>query len=112
MSDNLQQEHCIPCEGGALPLTAVEYNPLLLQLGANWSIKDGKTLTKEFIFTNFKDALAFINQVGAIAETENHHPDINLYDYKKVTINLSTHAIGGLSKNDFIVAAKIGALGN
>lgn len=106
----LKDKHCIPCEGGLLPLTETLYEPLLGELGNGWEILDGKNLTKEFVFINFKEALTFVNQVGIIAETENHHPDINLHDYKKVTINLTTHAIGGLSNNDFIVASKIEAL--
>lgn len=112
MPDNLPQEHCVPCEGGTLPLMETEYHPLLLQLSPNWKITNSKTLIREFVFADFKEALSFANQVGTIAETENHHPDINLHDYKKVTISLSTHAIGGLSKNDFIVASKIESLKN
>ena len=69
----------------------------------------GGYLQKSFEFKDFKEALAFINKVGAIAESEGHHPDIHLVDYKFVNIDLSTHAIGGLSQNDFIVAAKINA---
>jgi len=110
MTNNLTNEHCLPCEGGMLPLTETLYKPLLSQLENGWNIADGKNITKEFVFTNFKEALAFVNQVGILAETENHHPDINLHDYKKVTINITTHAIGGLSKNDFIVASKIETL--
>ena len=67
-------------------------------------------IKKKFEFKNFKEALAFVNKVGEIAEAEGHHPDIHLVSYKNVVIELYTHAIGGLSENDFIMAAKINAL--
>lgn len=74
----------------------------------NWKVtKDGKEISRDFIFADFVSALAFVNQVGALAEAEEHHPDIFLHDYKQVTITLSTHDVGGLSENDFIVATKI-----
>ena len=76
----------------------------------DWSVVDNKQIEKEFIFKNFVEGLAFTNKVGAIAEAEGHHPDIFIHDYKKVKITLSTHAIGGLSANDFILAAKIDQL--
>ena len=71
---------------------------------------DNKKIRKEFTFKDFKEALVFVNNVGEIAEAEGHHPDIHLTDYKHAAIELSTHATGGLSENDFIVAAKIDAL--
>ena len=71
---------------------------------------DAKQISKKFKFQDFKAALAFVNQVGALAESEGHHPDIHLTDYNQVTISLSTHAIGGLSRNDLILAAKINEL--
>lgn len=75
-----------------------------------WELVDGaKQIEKSFTFKDFKDALAFANRVGAIAEAEQHHPEIEIA-WGKVEIELSTHAIGGLSENDFIVAAKIDAL--
>ena len=73
----------------------------------DWMLaEDAKSISKNFKFKDFKEALAFVNKVGDIAESEGHHPDIEL-GWGKVTITLSTHAIGGLSQNDFIVAAKI-----
>ncbi len=75
-----------------------------------WILKDGaKKIEKEIKFKNFAEALAFVNKVGAVAEEENHHPDIEL-GWGKVQITLMTHSIGGLSENDFILAAKIDAL--
>lgn len=98
------------CEGGVDPLNAIEAEVLLKQLHG-WSVAaDAKSITREVRFKNFAEALAFVNQVGAIAESEGHHPDITL-GWGKVGITLTTHAIGGLSENDFIVAAKIDALG-
>lgn len=74
----------------------------------NWMVtKDGKEISRDFTFADFVSALAFVNQVGALAEAEGHHPDIFLHDYKQVTISLSTHGVGGLSENDFVLAIKI-----
>ena len=75
-----------------------------------WQLEDKPEITKNYRFKDFLEALNFVNAVGAVAEQEGHHPDISLHGYKNVTISLSTHAIGGLSENDFIVAAKIDAL--
>lgn len=102
----LHEQKCIPCEGGTLPFTAEEIKDYLTQID-NWSVTDNKQIEKEFVFENFTEGIGFANKVGAIAEAENHHPDIFIHDYKKVKIILSTHAIGGLSTNDFILAAKI-----
>jgi len=92
-----------------LPFAAEEIKEYLSQIN-DWSVVDNKQIEKEFIFKNFVEGLAFTNKVGAIAEAEGHHPDIFIHDYKKVKITLSTHAIGGLSANDFILAAKIDQL--
>ena len=73
-----------------------------------WELADdGKNISKKYRFKNFKEALAFIDKSGKIAEEEGHHPDLHLTQYKFVTITLNTHAINGLSQNDFILAAKI-----
>ena len=103
--------HCIPCEGGVTPFTpakAKEY----LKMTRSWSLLNEKPLKiqREFTFKNFKEALNFVNKVGRLAESEGHHPDILLYSYKRVAITLYTHAIKGLSENDFIIAAKINNL--
>ncbi len=97
------------CEGGVAAYSKDEAEILLKQI-LGWSLlDDGKSISKKYSFKNFKEALAFVNKVGDIAENEGHHPDIHLTDYKYVAINLSTHAVGGLSQNDFILAAKIDA---
>lgn len=103
----LTEQKCEACEGGVIPFNATEANILLKQI-PNWEIgKDIKSLSRHYTFSDFAAALKFINKVGEIAESEGHHPDLHLTDYKHVTVELSTHAIGGLSNNDFIVAAKI-----
>ena len=106
---SLSNKKCVPCEGGIPPLLSEEIEEYLGQI-SEWSVVDNKKITKELVFENFAFAMAFVNGVAEIAETENHHPDILIHDYKNVTITLSTHAIGGLSENDFIVAAKIDEL--
>jgi 4a-hydroxytetrahydrobiopterin dehydratase len=107
---NLSDKHCVPCEGGTTPLSSEESKKILSEIPAtdgNWTLVDDKELEKTYTFKDFKEALEFVNKVGAIAESEGHHPDIGLHNYKLVTIKLSTHAIGGLSENDFILASKI-----
>ncbi len=97
------------CEGGVTAFSKEESEILIKQI-PGWEISfNTRTISKKYSFKNFKEALAFVNKVGGISESEGHHPDIQLTDYKKVSINLSTHAIGGLSQNDFILAAKIDA---
>ena len=104
MSD-LVQKHCVPCEGGTLPLQEAEVKRLFSELGGGWELKEGK-LTQEFKFHDFKSAMEFVSRVADIAEKEWHHPDIFI-SFNKVRLELFTHAIKGLSENDFIVAAKI-----
>ena len=108
---NLKGKHCVPCEGGVAPLAGPE---LLSYMGdvPLWKVSaDGKSISREFVFTDFVGGVVFITDVAHIAEEEGHHPDLNLHDYKKVTVTLSTHAIKGLSENDFILATKIDQLG-
>ena len=102
----LTQKRCIPCEGGTLPLERSDSEKLLLQL-PGWELSDdGKKISKQYVYANFAEALAFADKVGVIAEQENHHPDL-LISWGKANVTLSTHSIGGLSENDFIVASKI-----
>ena len=100
----LTSKKCIPCEAGTPPLQEAEINELLKQIPP-WTLKDGH-LFKKFKFKNFVEAIKFINQVAEIAEQEGHHPDFSVH-YNKVEIEIWTHAINGLSENDFIVASKI-----
>jgi 4a-hydroxytetrahydrobiopterin dehydratase len=105
-ASHLTQGHCVPCEGGVDPLKPSEYQQYLDAL-SGWAALNEKSITKDFKFKNFKAALEFINKVGEIAEREGHHPDIYLHNWNKVRLTLSTHAIHGLSMNDFILAAKV-----
>ena len=107
--NNLLQRHCVPCEGGTAPLSAAEAAKLLPAV-PQWQLSvDAKSIEREFIFKDFKEALAFVNEGAQIAEQEGHHPDIYI-SWNKVRLILSTHAINGLSENDFILAAKIDAI--
>ncbi len=106
----LAKRHCVPCEGKTKPLTKEAAEKLLAELGGGWQLIGDKEIAKEFVFRGFSEAIKFINELAAIAESEDHHPDINLHGWNKVKITLSTHAIGGLSDNDFILAAKINQL--
>jgi len=106
---DLTQKKCVACEGWMKPLTRKEFTPLLKQV-KSWQVREGKAIEKAFEFKNFKAALAFVNRVGSLAEEEGHHPNIFLHGWNKVLITLSTHAIKGLSENDFILATKIDRL--
>lgn len=105
----LAQKECIPCEGNIAPLSHEKNEELLEELN-QWVLVEDKHIEKTIQFKDFKEALRFVSRVGHIAEAENHHPDLCLFDYKKVKVVLSTHAIKGLSENDFIIAAKIDEL--
>src|SRR5690348_14251162 len=104
---DLLQKHCVPCEGGTPPLSNSEEDVLIKQT-PNWILlrNNNHKLRRQFTFKNFKQAIEFVNKVAAIAEEEGHHPDIYIF-YNKVQLDLFTHAVGGLSENDFIMAAKV-----
>ena len=105
--ETLSRKTCVPCEGGALPLSREQAQMYLAQTPF-WSMKaDAKSISRELKRKDFKEAMVFVNKAADIAEKEGHHPDISVHDYKYVSLTLSTHAIGGLSENDFILAAKI-----
>ena len=107
---SLSNKSCVPCRGGIPPLTKNEYEPLLAELGEEWEVIDTHHLEKTILLKNFAEALTFTNQVGGIAEKEGHHPDIEL-GWGRVKIIIWTHKIDGLSESDFILAAKISAIG-
>ena len=103
--NHLAHKTCIPCQEGTPRLKGKDIEPLLQQLEPDWKMIDERYLEKEYAFPNFKQALAFTNEIGKIAEQEGHHPDIYL-TWGKVKITLWTHKINGLSESDFILAAK------
>lgn len=108
MSD-LAQKTCVPCRGGVPPLSEGEAQHLRAQTPA-WELRDGaKRIERSFKFADFRAALDFVNKVGEVAESENHHPDI-CFGWGYATISLHTHKIKGLHENDFILAAKIDRL--
>ena len=109
MSD-LAARRCQPCEGGTAPLTAAQAEALMKQLKPEWRLAaDAKSIAAEWKFKNFYHTMSFVNAVAHIANAEDHHPDLEVgYGYCRMKFN--THAIGGLSENDFICAAKVDAL--
>lgn len=100
----LADQECVPCKGGIPPLKPREINLLLPQL-EGWQAVDAHHLTKEYHFPNFVEALAFVNQVGELAESVGHHPDLYLA-WGKVRMDIWTHKINGLSTSDFVFSAK------
>lgn len=106
---DLKQKKCVPCEVGGPPLS-VQYAEEFLKNTPSWTLWPGaRGISKKFKFPDFKAAFDFVAKVASLAEEEGHHPDIAL-SWGRVEIELSTHAVQGLSENDFIVAAKIDAL--
>lgn len=106
----LSEEKCAPCEGGVKPLTPARVKQLRRQLHKDWKIaKNSKSIGRALKFKDFYRTMSFVNALAHIANTEDHHPDLEVgYGYCNVTY--STHAIGGLSVNDFICAAKLDRL--
>ena len=131
---NLSDKKCVACEGGTPPLNEKEIAGYMAELGVGWEVVENKPgnenatavsqearhentegsristtwkkIKKEFKFKNFKEAMSFVNKVADLAEEQGHHPDIHI-SYNRVGIELWTHAVSGLSENDFIMAAKI-----
>ena len=110
---SLKEKHCVPCEDeNTKPLSKSESKKLLDELDS-WEINEsGKKISRTFELTSFVEAVDMINKIADIAEEEGHHPDLVLFGYKNLTVELSTHSIGGLTENDFIVAARIDAISN
>jgi 4a-hydroxytetrahydrobiopterin dehydratase len=106
----LTRKHCVPCEGGIPALTLDQARSFLTAL-PQWQLTaDQQRLRREWRVKDFVTALDFFHRVGQIAEAESHHPDLHLVGYRNVAIEIWTHAINGLSENDFILAAKIDQL--
>ena len=105
---SLSNKKCVPCEDpNKNYLLSQDAQTNLLNELTGWSVDgDGKSISKEYHFSDFVHALSFVNQVGDVAEGEGHHPDIAIW-YNRVRLTLTTHSQGGLTENDFIVASKI-----
>ena len=109
-AEELTRKKCVPCEGGAEPLSAGEVAGYLSTL-PEWGLVEGQQMIRrKWKFKDFVAALAFVNKIGDVAEAEQHHPDLHLTGWNRVSVEITTHAIGGLSENDFILAAKIDQL--
>lgn len=109
MSATLADEQCVPCKGGVPALRGSELADLQRDLGGGWNVVDGHHLEKEFRLRDFAEALAFTNRVGELAERERHHPDLYL-SWGKVRVTIWTHKVDGLTRSDFVLAAKIDRL--
>ena len=103
----LSAQKCVPCEGGVPKYSAAEAEAQIAVLPGWRLTHDGVRIRRDWTLRNFRDAIKLINNVAALAEREQHHPDLHLEGYRHVWIEIHTHAIGGLSENDFVLAAKI-----
>ena len=101
------QKKCEPCEGGVDPCPLPQAQQQLENLGSWYLTHDGQRIRRDWVVKNFVEAINFFNTVCELAEAEGHHPDLHVEGYRNVWIEIWTHAIGGLSENDFILAAKI-----
>jgi 4a-hydroxytetrahydrobiopterin dehydratase len=104
--DKLSSRQCVPCQGGIPRLKGRETEQFMRELRPGWEIVEDHHLSKSYEFSNFAEALEFVNRVGRVAEQEGHHPDIT-FGWGHARIEIWTHAIDGLSESDFILAAKI-----
>ena len=101
----LLDKSCVPCAGGVPPLTDQEMANYLPEV-PGWAVIDGHHLSKQYLFDNFVQALAFVNRIAVVAELQGHHPDI-YFTWGKVRVDIFTHKIDGLTESDFVLAAKI-----
>jgi len=101
----LHQKKCLPCEGIGTSMSREEVDETI-RIVDGWTV-NGKKITKEFKFKDFVEAMKFINKIAETSESEGHHPDFKLHDWNCVTVDTWTHALGGLTENDFILASKI-----
>jgi 4a-hydroxytetrahydrobiopterin dehydratase len=109
-TNDLLAKKCLPCEGGVAACTLNGARQQLAMLNGWELAHEGKRIRKQWRAKNFMAAMDFFNAVAELAEAEGHHPDLHLESYRQVTVEIWTHAIGGLSENDFILAAKINAI--
>ena len=106
---DLIKKRCVPCEAGTPALAAGEVEVLLREVEGWQAVDDNRKITKRFKFEDFVRAMSFINRMADLAESEGHHPDFSV-SYNQVDVTVWTHSVGGLSENDFILAAKINVL--
>lgn len=106
---DLKEKHCVPCEKGTKSLNTEQIELYKKKVSNEWKVVDNKKIRKNYPFANFKRGMAFAQDIALLAENEGHHPDLCIH-YHSVDVELSTHSIGGLSANDFILAAKIDEL--
>lgn len=107
--NSLSAKSCQPCEGGMPPVDPQKAQELLKQIHPDWSLNANSEISRSFAFKNYYQTIAFVNAVAWIANREGHHPDLEV-SYNSCSVRYSTHAIGGLSENDFICAAKVDGL--
>ncbi len=105
----LSEKRCVPCEGGMPAFSKQKTAKYISKINKAWKVVGNKKLRREFKFLNFVETMGFVNEVALIAQAEAHHPDMQI-SYSNAVIELWTHAVGGLSDNDFILAAKIDEL--
>jgi len=103
------EEKCVPCQSATAPLKGAELKRLSSKLGKGWKVVKGKHLEREFAFKDFREALAFTNRVGRLAERVQHHPDFYLA-WGKVKLTIWTHSVDGLTESDFVFATKVNQL--
>ena len=108
--DQLVQKKCLPCEGGVDPCSLDEAQQQLQQLEGWYLTHEGQRIRKDWKAKHFLAGMDFFNRCAEVAEWDGHHPDLHIEGYRNVSVELWTHAIGGLSENDFIMAAKIDQL--
>jgi 4a-hydroxytetrahydrobiopterin dehydratase len=106
---DLSNKHCKPCEGGIPPLTRPEIEQMLQEVPGWSASEDGRSISRELRFKDYWQTMAFVNAVAWIAHQEDHHPDLEVF-WGRCVVRYWTHAIDGLSENDFICAAKVDAL--
>jgi 4a-hydroxytetrahydrobiopterin dehydratase len=107
---DLAAKKCLPCEGGVAAYSLAEAEAQVARLPGWQLTHEGTRIRRDWTLSDFRSAIKMLNNVAALAEREQHHPDLHLEGYRKAWIEICTHAIGGLSENDFILAAKIDAI--
>lgn len=109
MSESLNKAFCEPCSIGTPPLEGEALDALYAEIDKAWQLENNLSLVRKYKFKDFKEALDFVNRIGEIAEAQGHHPDLEL-GWGRVVVKLTTHKIHGLSRNDFIMAARLDAM--